>query len=112
MLLSGEGGELSKTFLYIDNRVLDGEIVAVIGDDPDVEGIRKAAERGIRTLIVDPSGIIDTAAFSRDINDILDKLNPDAVVLDGFARSVRLRERQDRYITDRAETLLEIAATD
>lgn len=109
VLLSGEGRELSKTFSYIDNRVLEGEIVAVIGDDPDAEGMRQASERGIRTLIADPCSLVGTATFSREINDILDKLNPDAVILDGFSSAVRLKEKANRLVTDRADVLLEMA---
>jgi phosphoribosylglycinamide formyltransferase-1 len=112
VLVSGEGRELSKAFSYVDNHALPGEIVAVIADDPGTKGITAASERGIRTFIVAPTGFIDSAAFNREINDILDKLSPDAVILDGFARPVRLRERANRLVTDRADVLLEMAPPD
>ena|GEM_PF-3228685 len=111
VLLSGEGKQLDEILSYIDNGTVEAEIVAVIGDDSSPRGVGAASERGIRTLTVDPAGFGGAEGFSREINRILDRLNPDIVVVDGFAESVRLRDKSNRRVTYRAETLVEIAAT-
>ena len=112
VLVSGEGAQLDEIFSYIDHGLTDVQIVAVIGDDPGARGIRSASERGIRTLIVEPTDSGDVKAFSSKLKHTLDRLNPDVVVLDGFTSSVGLKDRKNRRVTDRAEVLLEIAATD
>ncbi len=109
VLLSGEGTELGKLLSYIDNRQAQAGVIAVLADNPGADGLDVASDRGIMTMIVDPVSFADIAEFARKINDALDKLNPDVVVLDGFAHRVRLSETTNRLVTDRADALLEIA---
>jgi len=111
VLLSGEGRQFNEMLSYFDRGILEGEVLLVISDDPEAGGVSVASTRGIRTLIVDPAHFSEGEALSDEINRILDRLDPDVVVLDGFAGSVRLREKKNRRVVDRAETLLEIAAT-
>jgi folate-dependent phosphoribosylglycinamide formyltransferase PurN len=112
VLLSGEGRELNEILSYVDNEMIEGEILAVISDNPTARGLSTASERGIRTLRIDPTGFVDAQAFTSEINHILDRLSPDVVVLDGFAVAVRLKHRKNRGVVDRAGALLDIAATD
>ena len=109
MLLSGEGTELGRLLSYIDKGQADADVVAVLVDNRRADGLDLASDRGIMTEIIDPAGFASTAAFVKKVNDTLDKLNPDVVVLDGFAHRVRLSERTSRLVTDRADALLEIA---
>jgi len=109
VLLSGEGTELGKLLSYFDNRQAQADIVAVLADNPGADGLDIASDRGIMTMIIDPASFPDTAAFAKKVNDVLDKLSPDVVVLDGFAHSVRLTERANLLVTDRADVLLDIA---
>jgi len=111
VLLSGEGRELNEILSYVDNEVIEGEILAVISDNPAAGVVSAASEREIRTLKVDRAGFGDAQAFSNEINRILDRLSPDVVVLDGFAVPVRFKDRESRRVVDRAGALLEIATT-
>ena len=111
VLLSGEGRELNEILSYVDNEVIEGEILAVISHNPAAGALRAASERGIRTLNVDRTGFGDAQAFRNEINRILDRLSPDVVVLDGFTGPVRLKDKKSRRVVDRAEALLGIATT-
>ena len=109
VMLSGKGTELDRLLLYIDKRQADADVVAVLADNPGADGLDLASDRGIVIEIIDPAGFPDTAAYAKKVNDTLDTLNPDVVVLDGFAHRVRLNERRNRLVTDRADALSEIA---
>ena len=112
VLLSGKGRQLHSIFSHLDNKVLEGEIVAVISDNADADGLTAARERGIKTVILDPARFVDAEAFSKELNENLDEFNPGVVLLDGFAGPAKLREKRNRHVTHRAEALLEIAAID
>ena len=112
MLLSGKGRQLHSIFSHLDNKVLEGEIVAVISDNADADGLTAARERGIKTVILDPARFVDAETFSKELNENIDEFNPGVVLLDGFAGPAKLRERRNRHVTHRAEALLEIAAID
>ena len=111
VLLSGEGHQFNEILSYVDRGILEAEVLAVISDNPGAVGVGVASTRGIRTLIVDPAGFGEGDTLSGEISRILDKLDPDVVVLDDFAGSVRLRDKKNRRVVDRAETLFMIAAT-
>jgi folate-dependent phosphoribosylglycinamide formyltransferase PurN len=78
----------------------------------DAAGLSAARERGIEIVVLDPAALCDTDLFSEEINDNIDRLNPDVVVLDDFAGPVRLKESKNRHVIHRAAALLEIAATE
>ena len=102
---------MNEILSYIENEVIEGEILAVISHNPAAGALSAGSERGIITLNVDRTGFGDAQAFSNKINRILDRLSPDVVVVNGFAGPVRLKDKKNRRVVDRAEALLEIAAT-
>jgi len=112
VLLSGEGKQLHGVFSQLESGVLEGEIVAVLSDNADAAGLSAARERGIETVVLDSTAVGDTDLFSEEINDNLDRLDPDVVVLDDFKAPVRLKKSKNRHVIHRAAALLEIAATD
>ena len=101
---------IAKLLAYIDKQLTHAEIVAVIADDRATQRLEEASKRAIATMVASPSRFADTAAFITHINGALDKLNPDVIVLDGFAYRALLRQTANRLVTDRADVLLERAS--
>lgn len=84
VLISGRGSNLQA---LIDAKQDSYEIVLVVSNVPDAQGLARAAAAGIETLTLDhkPYGK-DREAFERDLDALLMTRNIDIVALAGFMR--------------------------
>ncbi|MBT8414015.1 MAG: phosphoribosylglycinamide formyltransferase [Boseongicola sp.] len=61
--------------------------VLVLSNRPDAGGLKKAAELGVPTAVVDHRDFPrDREAFETKLNSVLEKANPDIICLAGFMR--------------------------
>ena len=89
VLISGRG----SNFVAIaqacerENWAAEGiRISLVLSNRPDAAGRDRAKEMGIETAVVDHKAFDTREAFERAMIEIIDKHNPDVVVLAGFMR--------------------------
>jgi len=82
VLLSGRGSNLRA---IVEAR-LPIEIVAVIGNRPQAEGLAYARERGLTAVVLDHTEYPDRAAFDARLTDEVAQHRPDLVVLAGYMR--------------------------
>jgi len=82
VLLSGRGSNLRA----IVGARLPIEIVAVIGNRPQAEGLAYARERGLTAVVLDHTEYPDRAAFDARLADEVAQHRPDLVVLAGYMR--------------------------
>lgn len=89
VLISGRG----SNFVAIaqacerENWAAEGiRISLVLSNRPDAAGLDRAKEMGIETAVVDHKAFDTREAFERAMIEIIDKHNPDVVVLAGFMR--------------------------
>lgn len=89
VLISGRG----SNFVAIaqacerENWAAEGiRISLVLSNRPDAAGLDRAKEMGIETAVLDHKAFDTREAFERAMIEIIDKHNPDVVVLAGFMR--------------------------
>ena len=89
VLISGRG----SNFVAIaqacerENWAAEGiRISLVLSNRPDAAGLERAKEMGIETAVVDHKAFETREDFERAMIEIIDKHNPDVVVLAGFMR--------------------------
>jgi len=86
VLISGRGSNLNAIIDAMDAGELPVEILAVISNRPEAQGLQRAALAGIRTIVIDHACYRDRAAFDRTLSTTIDALQPALVVLAGFMR--------------------------
>lgn len=86
ILISGRGSNM-EVFLEASSRSqLDGNIVKVISNRPNAQGIVTARERGIATAVIDHQEFDTREAFDAALAEEVASVKPDVVVLAGFMR--------------------------
>lgn len=86
VLLSGSGTNLQALIDAQTQQQLGGEIVAVISNRPGVKGLERAAKAGIATATLDHKAFAERAEFDAALLQLIDKYQPELVVLAGFMR--------------------------
>jgi len=86
ILISGGGSNLQAFIDAIQNQSLPASIAVVISNKPDVKGLERAAKAGITTEVLDHKQFKDRNAFDRQLMTLIDRHQPDAVILAGFMR--------------------------
>ena len=81
VLISGSGSNLQAIIDNIENGHLNCSIEFVISDKPDVYGLKRAEEKGIKTLVFDKK--IYKSNLSNAILEVIDN-KVDFIVLAGF----------------------------
>lgn len=81
VLISGGGSNLQAIIDNIENKQLDCSIEYVISDKPDVYGLKRAEEKGIKTYVLDKK--VYKSGLSDAILEIVDN-KVDYIVLAGF----------------------------
>ena len=87
ILISGRGSNMVALIEAAKDSRYPAGIMLVISNEPDAEGLKRAAAAGIRTAVVDhrPFGK-DRAAFERALQDVLQAHQIELVCLAGFMR--------------------------
>ncbi|MCZ6653373.1 MAG: phosphoribosylglycinamide formyltransferase [Planctomycetota bacterium] len=83
VLISGGGTTLQKFIDLRDSGELHVDIKLVISSQPIAKGVQRAAEAGIRTLVIERSANPD-GLFSKQITDALRQADVDLVCMGGF----------------------------
>jgi len=86
ILISGSGSNLQAFIDATQNHSLPATIEVVISNRPGVKGLERATKAGIRTELIDHKSFHDRDAFDRALMTLIDRYQPDAVILAGFMR--------------------------
>ena len=86
ILLSGRGSNFRALHDAISRGDLDAEIVLVFSNRPDAAGIEAARSLGLRTAVLDHRSYPSRTAHETALLEILEKANPDYLVLAGYMR--------------------------
>jgi phosphoribosylglycinamide formyltransferase-1 len=87
ILISGRGSNMVALIEAAKGQTYPAEIALVVSNEPEAEGLRRAAAEGIRTAVVDHRKFgKDREAFERALQDELQAHNIDLVCLAGFMR--------------------------
>ncbi len=86
VLISGSGSNLQSLIDATERGDIDGRIVAVISNRPNVKGLERAAASNIPAITIDHTTYPDRASFDQALAAKIDEYAPDLVVLAGFMR--------------------------
>jgi phosphoribosylglycinamide formyltransferase-1 len=86
VLISGGGTNLQSIMDSIREGALDARIAAVISDQPDVYGLTRAREAGVRNLVIQRESFESKIEYETELMNIVASHSPDLVVLAGFMR--------------------------
>ena len=83
VLVSGGGTNLQA---LLDDPAIAPSITLVLSDRPAVRALERAGERGVETLVLEPSGSADREAYTVEVRDALLARHVDLVVNAGYMR--------------------------
>ncbi|MEO9136618.1 MAG: phosphoribosylglycinamide formyltransferase [Casimicrobiaceae bacterium] len=86
VLISGRGSNLAALIDAVNAGTIDGVITQVISNRPHAAGLAYAEHNGIATAIIDHHGHASRAAFDAALAEVIDRSEPDLIVLAGFMR--------------------------
>jgi phosphoribosylglycinamide formyltransferase-1 len=86
VLLSGEGSNLQAIIDKVSSGNIEAEIVAVISNRADVNGLKRAEKASIPNIVLEHTHFADREAFDQSLAQIIDSYEPDLIVLAGFMR--------------------------
>lgn len=86
VLISGRGSNMEVFLEASDRGLIAGNIVCVISNRPNAQGIVTARQRGIATAVIDHQDFDTREAFDAVLAQEVAAVDPDVVVLAGFMR--------------------------
>ncbi|MHA1569212.1 MAG: phosphoribosylglycinamide formyltransferase, partial [Alphaproteobacteria bacterium] len=86
VLISGNGSNLQAIIDAIREQQLPVEIRAVISNEPEAYGLVRARRAGIPAEVLDHRKFASREDYDRALQALIDKYQPDLVVLAGFMR--------------------------
>lgn len=86
VLISGRGSNLQAILEAIDHDELPARVSAVISSRSDAPGLQHAQLHGIDTLALDPADYPQREDYDRALLGLVERFQPDLVVLAGFMR--------------------------
>ena len=86
VLISGRGSNLQALLEAAQSDALGVDIVAVISNRPDAQGLERAARFGVPTAVVDHTAFSDRRAFEQALSETIDAYDADWIALAGFMR--------------------------
>ncbi len=86
VLISGRGSNMMSILDASERGDINGDIVVVISNKADAEGLKNAAARGVEALFVSHRDFADRESFDRAVVDKLEKREVELVCLAGFMR--------------------------
>jgi phosphoribosylglycinamide formyltransferase-1 len=103
ILISGRGSNMQAIVQRCQAEAWPAQVVAVVSNRPQAEGLAFAASRGVSTAVVEHTGFASREAFDAKLMAVVDGFNPDLVVLAGFMRILT-----DGFVNHYAGRLLNI----
>ncbi|MDI5934278.1 phosphoribosylglycinamide formyltransferase [Halomonas kalidii] len=86
VLISGNGSNLQALIDEQAHDRLGGEIVAVISNEPDAYGLRRARDAGIDAVVLPHREYESRDAYDGALIKVVERHEPDLIVLAGFMR--------------------------
>ena len=86
VLISGRGSNLQAILDQAASGELPVTIAAVISNRPGVQGLERAQQAGVPALELDHKNYPDRPAFEAALIELIDRQQPDLVILAGFMR--------------------------
>jgi len=86
VLISGQGSNLDAIVRASEAQDWPGRVVAVISNRAEAGGLAVARRHGIAAEVLDHRAFADRAAFDAALAGVIDRFEPDLVVLAGFMR--------------------------
>lgn len=96
VIISGSGTNLQAIINGCQQGVIDGEIVAVISNVPEVKGLERAQSAGIEAITLDHRDYSSRAEYDHTLASLIDQYQPDLIALAGFMR-ILTPDFVDRY---------------
>jgi len=81
---SGSGTNFQTVVNEVDSGMIKAEICGLIASKPDIGAIHRAYKAGIPTSVISPS----SDAFEKNLENQLDKWQPDLIILAGYLAKV------------------------
>lgn len=88
ILISGSGSNMVALIEATRQDSFPAEIVAVISDNPQAPGIKKAQALGVATYIIDRKTFVNKQAFETALLEQIDACCADIICLAGFMRLI------------------------
>ncbi|MDR4514316.1 phosphoribosylglycinamide formyltransferase [Nitrosomonas sp.] len=82
ILISGRGSNM-RALLEAE---LPVDRIIVISSNPNAEGLKTAADKGVQTVCINRQTFSDRLAFDTALSDEIDRYRPDLITLAGFMR--------------------------
>lgn len=86
VLISGRGSNLQAILDQAASGELPVDVAAVISNRPGVHGLERARRAGVPALELDHQHFADRPAFEAALSELIDRHQPDLVILAGFMR--------------------------
>lgn len=86
VLISGSGSNLQTLINATREQQIPAKIAAVISNCEDAFGLERARNAGIPALVLDHKQYATREAFDNELATLIDRYQPDLVVLAGFMR--------------------------
>jgi phosphoribosylglycinamide formyltransferase-1 len=86
VLISGRGSNLQAILDQAASGELPVEVAAVISNRPGVYGLERARQAGVPALELDHQNFADRPGFEAALIAMIDRYQPDLVILAGFMR--------------------------
>lgn len=86
VLISGSGSNLQAILDACKTGFIAGRVSAVISNKAGVFGLTRASDAGVPALVIDHKQYADRASYDAALCQLIDRHQPDLVVLAGFMR--------------------------
>jgi phosphoribosylglycinamide formyltransferase-1 len=86
VLISGNGSNLQSIIDAVEAGQINGQIAAVISNNPDAHGLQRARNHNIAQQVINHKDFTSRDDFDQALSKYLFQLDPDIIVLAGFMR--------------------------
>ena len=86
VLVSGNGSNLQVIINACQNNLINGKIVAVISNKPDVYSLMRAKQANIPSHVINHKEFASREAFDHQLQLQIEQYQPDLIVLAGYMR--------------------------
>lgn len=86
VLVSGNGSNLQAIINACQNNLINGKIVAVISNKPDVYSLMRAKQANIPSHVINHKEFASREAFDHQLQLQIEQYQPDLIVLAGYMR--------------------------
>jgi len=86
VLVSGNGSNLQAIIYACQNNLINGKIVAVISNKPDVYSLMRAKQANIPSHVINHKEFASREAFDHQLQLQIEEYQPDLIVLAGYMR--------------------------